>query len=921
MPSATVNCPSCARPLNVHHPLPPHARLKCPACGLVFAPPSEDEAEAQAPDPAAAASSRKRILAEMSASNREPEAKKPRSTGRKVLMGCALALTLFGIFASGAVALLFAFGFLARDRAMTQEPQPARRWPNPPLPDKPLQIDDPDEPPLQDHDDNQPPFVPPSAAEREKRRLALQAEEQAALAELLKRGAFGASGQLLNLVGHKETVKCLTFSPDGKILASGGDDNTIKLWDVHTGKEIRTLEGHKKSVTSLIFSPDGATLMSSEDGTSPQLFWDVATGKQKASLGGKHWLHDATFSLDGRTLVSTLSRMEETQTEVFWKPTIKLNDLRRGAELKSVELLPKGSPESLALSPDGKTAAVTTDEGTVWVGDPNTGAEKWTRPLGLKGAIFFDAVFSPDGKVLAVGGRALGRDAAFLKIVDAETGQVKHTLVDSKLSLRTFAFSPDGSLLAVSGDFMKKGIKIWDVATGKERPVSDLPDDRHAFAFSPGGEFLAVSSSPYVRLLSVKELLNPSVHAILEEVKKSAEITPQGDGYSIAMNKNATDASLAVLAKLPGVTRLNLRGSDAFTDAGLTHLRGMTSLRGLSLGFSPGLTDAGLANLAGLTSLVSLDLTGFDNLTDVGLAHLKTLTNLKELILWERARVTGAGLAALEGMTRLERLDLDGIRVGDTGVEHLAGLTNLKTLKLLRAGITDKGMASLKGLTQLHELVLKDNPGVTGEGMIHLAGMTELRELELALTKASDAGLASLKGMKNLYKLDLLKTDVTDAGLAHLADLSDLWEVEIGGVKGITGSGLKHLANKKIRKLNLEGTGVTDEGLANIAGMTELTSLYLPEALTDEGLKHLEKLTKISYLSFGKQEGVKGSGLKYLKGLTRVTRLGLAQTGVDDAGLESLKEMTQLDYLALPVGSSRVDLQACKLEYSIVSPK
>src|SRR5262249_32663948 len=116
------------------------------------------------------------------------------------------------------------------------------------------------------------------------------------------------------LEGHQRRVWQVAFSPDGTVLASGGEDRLIKLWNPKTGDEIRTLEGHKGHVSSVVFSRDGKNLYSAdlEDtlrGTPPDgagdtiRIWDVATGKQLAETAAPltHWL---SLSPDGKLLVS-----------------------------------------------------------------------------------------------------------------------------------------------------------------------------------------------------------------------------------------------------------------------------------------------------------------------------------------------------------------------------------------------------------------------------------------------------------------------------------------------------------------------------------------------------------------------------------------------------------------------------------------
>jgi WD40 repeat protein len=151
----------------------------------------------------------------------------------------------------------------------------------------------------------------------------------------------------LALGGHTDVVASVALMADGKTLATGSWDRTIKLWDLAPGKEHGCLKGHTNRVWSVAFSPDGKLLASGGRDSTVRL-WDVAAGKQKAILKGHATgVSSVAFTPDGRTLASGSNEGTEGRT------TVKLWDVATARERATL----KGAAPPLAICPSGDSLA------------------------------------------------------------------------------------------------------------------------------------------------------------------------------------------------------------------------------------------------------------------------------------------------------------------------------------------------------------------------------------------------------------------------------------------------------------------------------------------------------------------------------------------------------------------------------------
>ena len=217
----------------------------------------------------------------------------------------------------------------------------------------------------------------------------------------LKYEIFPASPQLLisdlsslrfldkTLTGHSDWVLSVVYSPDGRYLASGSGDNTIKIWEVATGKQLRTLTGHSGGVFLVVYSPDGRYLASGSSDNTIKI-WEVATGKQLRTLTGHSSpVLSVIYSPDSRYLASGNG-----------DKTIKIWEVATGKQLRTLTGH-SGSVWSVIYSPDGRYLASGNGDKTIKIWEVATG--KQLRTLAGHSNVVWSVVYSPDGRYLASG--------------------------------------------------------------------------------------------------------------------------------------------------------------------------------------------------------------------------------------------------------------------------------------------------------------------------------------------------------------------------------------------------------------------------------------------------------------------------------------------------------------------------------------
>ncbi len=380
-----------------------------------------------------------------------------------------------------------------------------------------------------------------------------------------------AKPELIVQTGHFGDVVVVKYSPNGSFIASGSEDNTVKLWDVTTGKVVRTLVAHRGYITALDFNASGDMLVTAAKDNTIRI-WDVRKGTEVRTLPGHSFYASAVAFSPTNNIIASCSIDK----------TVKLWDIRIGKEIP-IPITGLTKPQNtLAFSPDGQTLAVGGDDNTIRllniqqnsVVTLDAGAGITNLAYSADGSLLIaqcdnqavkiydaakkaflrevvgvakQAAISPNGRILASVDKSSQEDDDMdirrtVALWNVFNGKKLRTFIGNSPRVLCFAFSPDGTKLTTGG--ADRAMRTYDVATGRD--ASEFNGYRKvikAVAFDKTGNHLATAHSDKdgnnIRLWDLEKGTEPAdLKAPLIQV---ASLSYTADGKTLAAGGTSLD--------------------------------------------------------------------------------------------------------------------------------------------------------------------------------------------------------------------------------------------------------------------------------------------------------------------------------------------------------------------------------------------
>ena len=503
-------------------------------------------------------------------------------------------------------------------------------------------------------------------------------------------------------------------------------------------------------------------------------------------------------SLDKRQSREYRVSPDQTLFAILERKFIRITNAKTG---KVVQVKAGMDAHEFAFSPDSQLLAIG-DSGSrpgdnegagftdVRIVDARSGQLVHRMPRDESGWSALHPVFSPNGKILAIGSRNYST-----RLYDVATGKLLHVL--DKRMTHEIAFSPNGKVLAAS--YVDGTLALWSVEKGRMlRSTESGNAELYSVDWNPAGDLLVTSGcGPLRRRADGKirltkgsiRIWDPRNLTMVKELQGLAwglrvRFTQDGKRIVGAGKTDSDKYQLNVWAIRPLEPVAKIAVEKDVEAAYVWAKKKLAASRSTQLPSLRG--NPSLPLVRPLTSLVLFNV----SVTNEELKHLAAFPKLKQMAISGKG-ITDDGLKNLSTLQELERLSLSGTSLSDAGMKHLAKLQNLKWLKLAGAKLTGAGIRELSGLPNLEDLSLIRS-AIDDHALKEVGKLKELRKLNLRKTKVSDEGLKHLALMPELRELILQSTPITAEGLRHLAPCKSLREIWCWGT-GVTSEEIRQL--------------------------------------------------------------------------------------------------------------------------------